>query len=111
MNTDNPTFEKEAFITRIEQLESENRLLKSLLDQAGIAYPSGKAATANNSPTDAPSIPITVDLARKFYSYFWGRIDVFSKRAVNKKTGKSGYYTQCDNFWLRGVCPKTSGQK
>lgn len=27
--------------------------------------------------------------ARRFYSYFWGRMDVYSKRSVNKTTGKT----------------------
>ena len=82
MNTNNPSSEKEAFIARIEQLESENRLLKSLLDQAGVAYPSGDTAIVGSVADDVPSVPITVSLARRFFSYFWGRTDVFAKRAV-----------------------------
>jgi len=111
MNTNNPLSEKETFIARIKQLESENRLLKSLLDQAGIAYPSGDTAIAGSAAENVPLVPITVSLARKFYSYFWGRTDVFAKRAMNRKTGKSGYYLQCDHFWQHGICPKASGQK
>ena len=43
-----------------------------------------------------------------FYSMFKGRTDVYSKRAAkpNAKTGKTGYYTQCWNFWKDGLCPK-----
>ena len=111
MNTNNPLSEKEAFIARIKQLESENRLLKSLLDHAGIAYPSGDTAIVGSVAENVPSVPITVSLARRFYSYFWGRTDVFAKRAVNRKTGKSGYYPQCDHFWQHDICPKASGQK
>ena len=34
----------------------------------------------------------------KFFSRFWGREDVYSKRVV-KKNGEVGYFTQCRNFW------------
>lgn len=39
---------------------------------------------------------------------FWGRQDVYAKRYLNKKTGKSGYYPQCKNFWKNG-CNKING--
>ena len=93
----------------ISELEAENKRLKSLLDQAGIAYPPAEKNTESEAAVQPAGI--TVHLARRFYSFFWGRTDVFAKRSANKKTGKSGYYTQCGNFWLHGICPKTSGQK
>jgi hypothetical protein len=27
-----------------------------------------------------------------------------------KRNAKKGYYTQCNNFWITGVCPKKSGE-
>ncbi len=42
------------------------------------------------------------DKARLFFSYFWGRTDVYAKRSVNKLTGKGHYFTQCENFWKSG---------
>lgn len=42
---------------------------------------------------------------------FKGRTDVYSKRAAkpNAKTGKTGDYTQCWNFWKDDLCPKKKG--
>ena len=65
---------------QVEQLQSENIYLKRLLDEAGIPYTRQK---------EIAPIVITKQLARRFYSYFWGRTDVYSKRSVNKSTGKS----------------------
>ena len=51
--------------------------------------------------------------AQYFYSFFKGRKDVYSKRAgkPNPKTGKTGYYTQCWNYWKPGICPKYEKKK
>ena len=103
---------------RITELEKENEYLKALLDNAGISY-------NTNSPYEQSSqeiydenqggriipVQITHNHVRAFFSYFWGRMDVFSKRYQNKSTGKAGYFTQCDNFWRHGICPKASGVK
>lgn len=56
-------------------------------------------------------VQITHKHVQAFFSYFWGRMDVFSKRYQNKVTGKSGYFPQCDNFWRYGICTKASGTK
>lgn len=36
---------------------------------------------------------------------------MYSKRAQNKTTKKSGYYPRCENFWKTGLCPKANGSK
>ena len=102
----------------IEKLESENAYLKTLLEQAGIEYkpidaisPSSNALFDPNQDSRIIPEKITHNHARLFYSYFWGRTDVYSKRSQNKTTGKAGYYPQCDNFWKQGICPKASGVK
>lgn len=41
---------------------------------------------------------ITDRMAKLFFSFFWGRTDVYAKRNVNKN-GEAAYYPQCDNFW------------
>ena len=41
-----------------------------------------------------------------FRSLFRGRDDVFSRRWVNAKNGRSGYAPACDNEWVHGVCEK-----
>lgn len=104
---------------KIAKLEKENEYLKSLLDNAGISYTqiiSVEAKTQQesydiNQGNRIIPIQITPNQVRIFYSYFWGRMDVFSKRYQNKSTGKAGYFPQCENFWRRGVCPKISGAK
>lgn len=91
-----------ALTAQIEKLQAENTFLKHLLDEVGISYV---------LPASKPTAEISKQLARRFYSYFWGRTDVYSKRSVNKTTGKAGYYPQCENLWKDGICPKKSGKK
>ena len=83
-------------LTQLSQLQAENAYLKHLLDQAGISY---------STPPQIHSTKITKQLARRFFSYFWGRTDVYSKRSIHKSTGKVGYYPQCENLWTVGLCP------
>lgn len=87
---------------QLQQLQAENAYLKLLLEEAGISY---------LRPSEIRPTEITKQLARRFYSYFWGRTDVYSKRSVNKSTGKAGYYPQCENLWRTGLCPKKDGKK
>ena len=68
--------------SQVKALQEENRYLKRLLEEAGIPYV--------RQPEVTP-VEITRQLARRFYSYFWGRMDVYSKRSVNKTTGKGSY--------------------
>ena len=104
---------------KIFELEKENEYLKSLLEHAGIPYNRNvseqKVMPANtfdaNQGNRIIPVQITPNHARIFFSYFWGRMDVFSRRYQSKTTGKAGYFPQCDNFWKTGVCPKASGIK
>jgi superfamily II DNA or RNA helicase/very-short-patch-repair endonuclease len=41
-----------------------------------------------------------------FRSLFRGREDVYARRFVSRKTGKSGYAPACANEWVRGICEK-----
>lgn len=91
-----------ALTAQIEKLQAENTFLKCLLDEVGISYV---------LPASKPTAEISKQLARRFYSYFWGRTDAYSKRSVNKTTGKAGYYPQCENLWKDRICPKKSGKK
>ena len=85
---------------RITELEAENSRLKKLLHENGITdvLPAKTEKLASEQSA--------VELARRFFSYFWGRTDVYSRRVQNKNTGKAGYFPQCDNFWRFGLCPK-----
>lgn len=94
--------ELQALTVQIERLQAENDYLKHLLDEAGIPY----ERKQNRVPVE-----ITKQMARRFYAYFWGRTDVYSKRSVSKTTGKAGYYPQCENLWKDGTCPKKAGKK
>ena len=100
---------------KIEYLKKENQYLKSLLDNAGIPYESSANMNSTvrfDSNQGARILPkeITADDANKFFSMFWGRTDVYSKRTIKKSTGEVNYYTQCYNFWKNG-CPRISGSK
>lgn len=100
---------------RIEYLEKENQYLKTLLDKAGISYEvlgdmEKKELYDPNQGARIIHKEITADDANLFFSMFWGRTDVYSKRTVKKSTGEVNYYTQCYNFWKNG-CPRISGSK
>lgn len=99
---------------RIKQLEAENEYLKKLLDDAGISYDNADKDPKKNEPQaiNIKEEPITRELVQFFYSMFKGRRDVYSLRSgkPNAKTGKHGYYTQCENFWKAGLCGKKDGK-
>ena len=103
---------------KIDVLQKENTRLKALLAKAGINYSLDdeqkhykKEIHDSNQDNRIIPVEITQNHARKFFSYFWGRMDVYSRRFENKTTGKVGYFPQCDNFWKRSICPKASGEK
>lgn len=112
----------------IRLLNEEIKCLQLLLSQAGIPYgkgiqekerPAAQQKDSVMSETETVReqfiIPetITQKHAQYFYSFFKGRKDVYSKRAgkTNPKTGKTGYYTQCWNYWKPGICPKYEKKK
>lgn len=95
-------YDVQKLLTQLCQLQTENAYLKRLLDEVGISY---------IAPPKIHSTEITKQLARRFYSYFWGRTDVYSKRSVIKSTAKAGYFPQCENLWKAGLCPKKDGKK
>ena len=102
---------------RIDCLEKENRYLKDLLDRAGISYEQTPNENQTQEDTFDPNqgariqnVEITDELANRFFSRFWGRQDVYSKRYVKKGTGEAGYYPQCNHFWSER-CPRKTGKK
>ena len=73
--------------TKIEYLEKENQYLKSLLDNAGISYDDSFSTDKQDlfdPDQGARIIPkeITAEDANAFFSMFWGRTDVYSKRTI-----------------------------
>ena len=94
--------------TIIRDQEQEIRYLRHLLDINGIPYDyqAYKESLTTTQDNEIVFPELTREHAISFYSMFRGRKDVFSQRSAKK-----GYFTQCDNFWEYGVCPKRSGEK
>ncbi len=98
----------------IRKLQDENASLKKLLDENGIQYESGEIAEASDSTDEYDEdqgsriLPLNpdLDMAKEFYSYFWGRTDVYARRG---KTG--GYFPRCKARWNNPDCPRKSGEK
>ena len=92
----------------IARLESEIRYLKGMLDENGISYDyeAFVEAAMREKSVEIEFPTLTPEHAIQFYSYFRGRKDVYVKR-----NAKKGYYTQCNNFWKVGICPKERGEK
>jgi len=61
-------------------------------------------------PTGIHNYSLPKEKVALFLSLFTGREDVFAKRWVSAKSGKSGYVPVCQNEWST-VCPKTNGGK
>ena len=86
----------------IRQLQEENEYLKSMLDEKEIEYETDTVIDAEIIPDEYDEdqgsriIPVKPDIkmAKEFYSYFWGRTDVFAKRGKN-----GGYFPQCESRW------------
>ena len=99
-------------VTRLQKqlnnLQLENQVLKNILDKAGLSYQNELASIRKTQkkedfdPEQGKRIvcpkEITDRMAKLFFSFFWGRTDVYAKRNVNKN-GEVAYYPQCDNFW------------
>lgn len=109
-------YDAESLRKLVRLLEYENRLLKEKLKKENIPYDEvnpfnetidnveeydlDQGERINNPPF------ITEEMAKRFFSMFWGREDVYAKR------GKSGgYFPQCDNRWNDRICPKQQGEK
>ena len=91
----------------VYDLESEIQYLKKLLDDNGISYDYEAHLRALQSDVGDIVFPeLGPEHASLLYSYFKGRQDVYSLRS-----SKKGYYTQCNNFWKCGICPKRDGTK
>lgn len=105
---------------KLSDLQIENRLLKDILERNGISFANelkgltepevtenfdSKQGKRIEHPTE-----ITDRMVNSFFNLFWGRFDVYAKRVENRKTGKVGYYTQCENFWCES-CFRKIGSK
>lgn len=99
----------------IRKLLHENLRLKKRLKEADIAFDSDeifedRVETREEYDEDQGSRIIrpyiTEEMVRRYFTMFWGRMDVYAKRGR-----KGGYFPQCRNRWNNSVCPKQHGQK
>ena len=106
---------------RIQELEEENRVLKSeiqrlniLLEKAAVYNVTNKAVQPETSKiltTDCiVNENITTEQIDLFITLFRGRTDVYAKRFANK-AGKVGYSPGCNNVWKHGLCPRRNARK
>ena len=100
----------------VRRLEHENNFLKERLKKANIPYEEAdlfEETVDHKEQYDldqgaritAPAF-ITEEMARRFFSMFWGREDVYAKRGKN-----GGYFPQCGNRWDGRLCPRQRGEK
>ena len=98
----------------VRDLQQENQALKEILEENNIPYESRNVLEERPLPDEydedqgariLPYYP-DEDMAREFYSYFWGRTDVFAKRGR-----KGGYFPQCAARWNNSLCPKARDEK
>lgn len=109
-------YDSEALRKIVRELQEENKQLKEKLMEANIPFDIENPfeETINAIPEydldqggrilDAGFI--SDERAKRFFSMFWGREDVYAKRGK-----KGGYFPQCDNRWNENICPKQRGEK
>ena len=98
----------------VRKLQDENASLKKILDENGIEYESSGMMDATDIADDYDEdqggriIPLNPDIAmaKVFYSYFWGRTDVYARRG---KAG--GYFPRCSAWWNNPCCPKKADNR
>lgn len=98
----------------VRELQQENESLKNILADHNIPFESRNLLDDPTVPDEydddqgsriLPFYPKEKD-ARAFYSYFWGRTDVYAKRGRN-----GGYFPQCAGRWDNPLCPKVKDSK
>ena len=86
-------------------LKEENERLRNQLGIETIE----ENTNSQNSGSQIPSVnqfSSADDKIKLFLSLFAGRTDVYAKRWVSKRTGKSGYSPTCKNEWDDRLCQK-----
>ena len=98
----------------IRDLQQQNESLRALLSEHNIPYEVRNVLEEQSVPDEydedqgariLPHDPTEGD-AKEFYSYFWGRTDVYAKRGKN-----GGYFPQCAGRWDNPLCPKAKDSK
>ena len=109
-------YDAESLRKLVRLLEYENRILKEKLKRENIPYEEihpfeeimddAEAYDPDQGGRIVHPQFITEEMAKRFFSMFWGREDVYAKRGRN-----GGYFPQCDNRWNDNLCPKQQGEK
>ena len=98
----------------IRKLQDENTSLNRLLDENGIDYESDEIVDKTDISDEYdedqggriidmnPNLEMAID----FYSYFWGRTDVYARRGR-----EGGYFPRCKSWWNNPDCPKKTDRK
>ena len=98
----------------VRKLQDENASLKKLLDENGISYEKDEIIDTVETPDEYDEdqgsriiqLNPDIDMAKEFYSYFWGRTDVYARRG---KAG--GYFPRCSAWWNDPNCPKKTDNR
>lgn len=108
MNVD--TYNLDSLRALVRKLEKENKNLKQKLNEANIPYSSENIFAESSEENAEYDLDqggrimeryITENMAKWYFSMFWGRDDVYAKRG-----SKGGYFPQCNNRWNDRLCPK-----
>lgn len=93
-------YEKQRLLSRIKQLELENKQLREEL------------ASMKQTSENMISVKLTAEQKISvFRSFFYGRQDVVANRYYSKKTAKYGYGPLCKNDYKATFCLKKEGKK
>ena len=92
----------------VRQLQAENKTLRDLLAEKQIPVDESDVFQTEITPDEydpdqaSRIIPfeITLDVARRFYQLFWGRMDFYARRGKN-----GGYFPQCKKSFS-SLCPR-----
>ena len=98
----------------IRELQHENDNLKALLLENNIPFDDRNVMEEQHLPdvydedqgARILAVNPTEAMAKVFYSYFWGRTDVYARRGKN-----GGYFPQCAGRWDNPSCPKRTDAK
>lgn len=109
-------YDAESLRKIVRLLEHENRVLKEKLEKENIPYDEVQPFEESMGHVEEYDLNqgerivnptfITEMMAKRFFSMFWGREDVYAKRGKN-----GGYFPQCENRWNGRLCPKQRGEK
>ncbi len=96
---------------RIKSLEKE---LKSSRDRLNSLNKRITSISPKKAPDESSRSGALLSVAEKislFRNLFQGRQDVYPKRWVSSRTGRSGYSPVCGNKWDPAVCGKTLNRR